>query len=135
MLPSRTELKYAAKGNFDLYTVTNISFMDLAHTRKIKLNVFAVAKPNLAERQVPIEHFATLDLFTTGELSIKPKQVPNNPPPETFEFEVNATFDLKHDKANIYEVSDKLKEVVGIVDNLAIFERQSFEVLIKDLSD
>lgn len=51
-----------------------------------------------------------------------------------FTFEVNATFDLKHDRDNIYEVSAKLKEVVGHVDNLAILERTSFEVLITDLS-
>lgn len=73
MLPSKTELKFAAKGSFDLYTITNVSFMDIALFRKMKLNVFAVAKENLAERKVPIELFSKLEVFTTGELSIKPK--------------------------------------------------------------
>ena len=30
MLPSKTELAFAHKGKFDLYTVTNFSFADLA---------------------------------------------------------------------------------------------------------
>ena len=42
---------------------------------------------------------------------------------------------MKHDKDTIYEVSAKLKEVVGHVDNLAVLERPSFEVLINDMKD
>lgn len=30
LLPSRTELNFAKKSKFDLYTITNFSFMDLA---------------------------------------------------------------------------------------------------------
>lgn len=135
LLPSKTEMKYAAKGRFDLYTLTNISFMDLALSRKIKLNVFAITHSNLAERKLPLQHFPNLDLFKTGDLSIEPKMAPNNPPIEKLNFEVNATFDLKHNKDSIYSVSGKLKEVVGFVDNLVILEKQTFEVLVKDLSD
>lgn len=135
MLPSKTELIYAQKGSFDLYTITNVSFMDLALSRKIRLNVFAVTKENLADRHSPVQQFSKLEVFTTGELSIKPKMQPNNPPKEEFTFEVNATFDLKHEKENIYDVAAKLKEVVGHVDNLAVLERQSFEVLINDMRD
>jgi hypothetical protein len=35
----------------------------------------------------------------------------------------------------IYEVSAKVKEVVGVVDNLAVLERESFEVLFTDFKD
>lgn len=50
MLPSKTELKMTAKGKFDLYTITNMSFMDIALTRGIKPNLYAVTKANLAIR-------------------------------------------------------------------------------------
>lgn len=44
MLPSKSELAMARKGKFDLYTITNMSFMDLALHMKIKPNLFAVSK-------------------------------------------------------------------------------------------
>lgn len=135
MLPSKTELIYAAKGGFDLYTITNVSFMDIAYARKINLNVYAVTKENLAERTFNVDLFSNIDTFTTGELSIRPKNQPKAHEPVEFTFEVNATFDLKHDKDSIYEVSAKLKEVIGHVNNLAVLERQSFEVLVNDLKD
>jgi hypothetical protein len=50
MLPSKSELFMAKKGNFDLYTITNLSFMDLALHMKMKLNLFAVTKADLANR-------------------------------------------------------------------------------------
>ena len=55
MLPSKTELKYASKCSFDLYTITNISFMDIALSRKINLNVFVVTKENLADRHLSLD--------------------------------------------------------------------------------
>ena len=134
MIPSKTELKYATKGGFDLYTLTNVSFMDLALARKINLNVFAVAKPNLAEREVPVEKFSNLEVFTTGELSIQ-KEEPHKVPAAEFTFEVNATFDLNHDKKTIYDVAAKLKDVIGKVDNLAVLERPSFEILVNEMQD
>jgi len=39
---------------------------------------------------------------------------------------------LNHDKDTIYTVSAKLKEVVGIVDHLAVLERESFDVLFSE---
>jgi hypothetical protein len=44
MLPSKSELNMAKKGKIDLYTITNMSFMDLALFMKIKPNLFAVTK-------------------------------------------------------------------------------------------
>jgi hypothetical protein len=35
----------------------------------------------------------------------------------------------------IYEVANKLKEVVGIVDNLAVLERESFDIIFTELRD
>lgn len=35
----------------------------------------------------------------------------------------------------IYDVSSRFKEIVGIVDNVLIFERESFEVLLNDYKD
>jgi hypothetical protein len=70
MLPTNTELKFAKKGSFDLYTITNLSFMDLALSMKIKPNLFAVAKEDLAVRDEAVQEFDNLSLFTTGEVSL-----------------------------------------------------------------
>lgn len=48
MLPSKSELNFAKKGHFDLYTITNLSFMDLAQRLHLNINLFAVAKSDLA---------------------------------------------------------------------------------------
>lgn len=72
MLPTKTELRFAAKGKFDLYTVTNLSFMDLAFAMKIKPNLFAVAKADLANRDERIEAFGKIEIFTGGDISLTP---------------------------------------------------------------
>lgn len=47
MLPAKAELSMAAKSKFDLFTITNLSFWDLALYHKLKLNVFAIAKEEM----------------------------------------------------------------------------------------
>jgi hypothetical protein len=51
LLPSKTELNFAKKCKFDLYTITNFSFMDLAHFLNLKPNLFAVTKHDLANEE------------------------------------------------------------------------------------
>ena len=34
----------------------------------------------------------------------------------------------------MYETGSKLKEVVGLVDNLVVFERETFQILMNDRS-
>jgi len=64
MLPSRTEVKLAEKSKFDLYTITNFSFSDLAHHLSVPLNLFAVSKNDLSNREEEIKGFSNLELFT-----------------------------------------------------------------------
>lgn len=52
MLPSKTELAFAAKGKFDIYTITNFSFADLAQHLNLKMNLYAVTKEDLARGKV-----------------------------------------------------------------------------------
>ena len=47
MLPSKTELNFAKKCNLDLYTLTNLSVLDIAENLSLRPNVFAVAKQDL----------------------------------------------------------------------------------------
>jgi hypothetical protein len=46
MLPTNSELKMAIKSKFDLYTITNLSFLDLAYGMKIRPNVYAIVRDN-----------------------------------------------------------------------------------------
>jgi hypothetical protein len=66
MLPSVSELKLAEKGKFDIYTVTNLSFMDIALHLGIHPNLYAVAKNDLANREEPVLAFKDFGVFTTG---------------------------------------------------------------------
>ena len=132
MLPSKSELSFAKKGKFDLYTITNLSFMDLALAMKIKPNLYAVTKADLANRLERCEALSTLDIYTTGDVSIiteesKQSEVED---PKVPEISYDATFELKHDKDMIYEVSAKLKDVVGIVDDCVVFEQETFDVIM-----
>ena len=51
MLPSKTEILLGKKSNIDLYTITNLSFMDIALHHKITPNLYAVVRSHLAERE------------------------------------------------------------------------------------
>lgn len=41
---------------------------------------------------------------------------------EDINIQYDAEFDIKHDRDNIYDISNRFKEVVGLVDNVVIFE-------------
>jgi hypothetical protein len=47
----------------------------------------------------------------------------------------DATFELRHDRDEIYAVSAKLKDVVGRVDNLVVLEKAAFEILLANLKE
>ena len=57
MLPTKSELKMAEKGKFDLYTITNLSFIDIALHLGVHPNVFAVCQTDLANRSEEIPQF------------------------------------------------------------------------------
>jgi hypothetical protein len=66
MLPSKSELIFAKKGNLDLFTITNLSFMDVALHLKIKPNLYVVVKSDLSDRkETPSsEIFSKLETFS-----------------------------------------------------------------------
>lgn len=57
MLPSKTEVKLAEKSKFDLFTITNFSFCDLAYHLGVKISLFAVSKNDLSNREEEIKGF------------------------------------------------------------------------------
>lgn len=67
MLPSYSELKLAEKGKFDIYTITNLSFMDIALHLGMHPNLFAVSKKDLANREEAIEEFSNFGIFIAGD--------------------------------------------------------------------
>ena len=80
-VPSKTELKLAEKAAFDLYTITNFSFMDLALHHGLTPTLFALTKSNL-------NHKLDLDVFEKCHFTFKrslPLPVPIVTPVETSE--------------------------------------------------
>lgn len=44
-----------------------------------------------------------------------------------------ATFDVHHSHDCIYETAAKVKEALGNIDNVAVFERESYETFVHDI--
>lgn len=63
LLPSTTEINLAKKGRFDLYTITNMSFMEIAEYLTMRPNIFAVAKHDLGNAEEVVEAFTNPDHF------------------------------------------------------------------------
>lgn len=57
MLPSKTELQLARKCHFDLYTITNMSVVDIAEYLTMRPKLIAIAKHNLGNREEPLADF------------------------------------------------------------------------------
>ncbi len=59
MLPSKTELNFAKKAKFDLYTITNLSFLDIAESHGLKPNTYAVTKQDLGNADEIVQNFTS----------------------------------------------------------------------------
>ena len=49
MLPSNLEIKLAKASGFDLYTITYLTFVDMAYRLNFNPNLHVIAKKNLAD--------------------------------------------------------------------------------------
>ncbi|TNV83810.1 hypothetical protein FGO68_gene11754 [Halteria grandinella] len=134
MLPSRTELNFAKKCRLDLYTITNLSVLEIAEYLSIRPNVYAVAKQDLGNADETVQEFTTQSAHFEGGQTVA--QVADEPTIKRREVAVGyaATFDVSHSKDGIYETAAKVKEVIGLVDNVVVLERETFEVLFTDLA-
>lgn len=63
MLPSKTELQLASKCKFDLYTITNLSVMEIAEYLTIRPTLIAVAKTNLSDKDEIVAAFNNKEWF------------------------------------------------------------------------
>lgn len=59
LLPSKTEIGLAKKAKFDLYTITNLSFMDLAEYLTMKPLLYAVTKTDLGNTDEVVSEFSS----------------------------------------------------------------------------
>jgi hypothetical protein len=132
MLPSKTELQLAKKSKFDLYTITNLSVMEIAEYLTMRPTLIAVAKHNLADMDEVVHSFSHKDWFANKTVLNLVEDVPSIPS-RAVNLDYNATFDIHHSKDCIYDTANKLKEVVGLVDNVAVFERETYETFVNDL--
>ena len=66
MLPSKTELQLARKCKFDLYTITNLSVMEIAEYLTIKPTLIAVSKHNLADKDEVVAAFSNNKWFSNN---------------------------------------------------------------------
>lgn len=57
LLPSKTELQMAEKCKFDLYTITNLSFSEIAEYLSMRINLFGVAKNDLGDLSEVVPEF------------------------------------------------------------------------------
>lgn len=57
MLPSKTELQLAHKCHFDLYTITNMSVIDIAEYLTMRPKLIAITKHNLGNQDEPLPNF------------------------------------------------------------------------------
>lgn len=92
MLPSKTELNLAKKAKFDLYTITNFSFMELALHLGLKPNLFAVTKNDLANRDEDVQGFNNVEIFTHSEPFVIPVKSENKT--RSLELKYDAEFDV-----------------------------------------
>lgn len=132
LLPSKTEIGLARKAHFDLYTITNLSLLEIAEYLTMRPQVVAVTKHNLANREEQVAEFGHKKWFTnntvvdlhpdTPSIKARPVELPHA-----------AAFDVHHSRDCIYETAAKVKEVLGHIDNVAVFERESFETFVHDV--
>jgi hypothetical protein len=132
MLPSKTELQLAKKAKFDLYTITNLSVMEIAEYLTMRPTLIAVTKHNLADKDEVVHGFSHQEWFLNKSVFHLADEEPVIPS-RAATLHYDATFDVHHSKDCIYDTANKVKEVIGLVENVAVFERESFETFVNDL--
>jgi hypothetical protein len=93
MLPSKTELQLAGKCKFDLYTITNLSVIEIAEYLTIRPKMIAVTKHNLADKDEVVASFSHAHWFTNKTVYNLAPEVPaivSRP----VNLQYNATFDV-----------------------------------------
>ena len=132
LLPSKTELGLAKKAHFDLYTITNLGLLEIAEYLTMRPQVIAVAKHNLANRQEAVAEFSHSNWFKNDLVFDLHEDVPAiKDRPVNLQY--SAVFDVHHSKDCIYETAAKLKETLGLIENIAVFERESYESFVHDV--
>ena len=99
MLPSKTELQLARKCKFDLYTITNLSVMEIAEYLTMKPSLIAVAEHRLDDKDEVVASFNNKQWFT-NKTSFNLAPEADSISSKTLNLHYNATFDV-HVSENI----------------------------------
>ena len=134
LLPSKTELNLAAKSKFDLYTITNLSVADLAAYLSMHVSLFAVAKADLGNQDEVVAEFSSSPFLTASSVSPVASEEPAAIARRPVDLKYNEVIDLTHSRDCIYQSAERIKAVLGRVDHLAVFERETFEVVMHELA-
>lgn len=135
MLPSRTEIALAAKSKFDLFTITNLSVADLAAYLSMHINLFAVAKADLGNQDEVVAEFASSPFLTSSSSSaVDSSDEPTSIARRQVDLKYNEVIDLTHSRDCIYQSAERVKAVLGRVEHLVVFERETFEVVMTELA-
>ena len=132
LIPSKTELSLAKKGQFDLYTITNLSLLEIAEYLTMRPQVIAVSKHNLADRKEVVAELFNGSWFKNNidfDLQEETPAIKDRP----VNHQYTAVFDVQHSRDCIYETASKLKESLGLIDNVVILERESYESFVHDV--
>lgn len=93
MLPSKTELQLAHKCKFDLYTITNLSVVEIAEALTMRPQLIAVAKHDLAHRDEVVPDFANKEWFENKTVyNLAPEEPTIKSRPVNLQYD--ATFDV-----------------------------------------
>ena len=134
LLPSKTELNLAAKSKFDLYTITNLSVADLAAYLSMHVSLFAVAKADLGNQDEVVAEFASSPFLTASSASPVASEEAAAIARRPVDLKYNEVIDLTHSRDCIYQSAERVKAVLGRVDHLVVFERETFEVVMHELA-
>jgi hypothetical protein len=93
LLPSKTELQLARKCKFDLFTITNLSVVEIAEYLTMKPKLIAVCKKNIADKNEVVAEFANKEWFTNNVVANLSADEPSISS-RAVNIQYNATFDV-----------------------------------------
>jgi hypothetical protein len=116
--------------SFDLFTLTNFSFMDLALYLGLAPQLYSFVRESLSDPAEPITFpDGVLSKAETAEEATGTKLEAI-----TLDIKYDAEFEVRQTREGIFGTAARVREVVGQVSNIVVFERETFEVIIPEMA-
>ena len=124
MLPTATELNFAKKCKFDLYTLTNLSFADLATHLGMDYDLKAVEVGHFGDQLTSLNWS---DDKANRQLQAEGKQESIEDRDESTLPKYSAELNVKHSSRAIFETVSIVKELFGNLNNIIVIEKETFK--------